>query len=66
MRNEVFSPKANLGIVVRGPMDRLSLFWDGFEDLCREHGLKIAFKTASGSRLWIHEDGNDKHDQEAD
>ncbi len=56
MNQDLFSPKANLGIVVRGPMGSLNAFWDGFEELCREHGLKIAFKTASASRLWVKED----------
>ena len=56
MKSDLFSPKANLGIVVRGHMGSLNAFWEGFEELCREHDLKIAFKTASASRLWVKED----------
>ncbi len=59
MNQDLFLPKANLGIVVRGPMGSLDAFWAGFEELCREHGLKIAFKTASASRLWVKEDKDD-------
>ena len=45
--------------MVRGPMGSLDSFWEGFEELCLEHGLKIAFKTASASRLWVKEDKDD-------
>ncbi len=57
-KEHLLSARANLGIVVRGPMDQLTPFWDDFDRLCLEHGLKIAFKMASASRLWIKEDGN--------
>lgn len=62
----LFSPKANLGIIVRGPMRGLTSFWDGFEALCREHDLRIAFKVASASKLWItgEQDRNEGFNQE--
>ncbi len=52
---DLFGVKANLGLVVRGPMDALRTFDDRVEALVAELGLKIAFKTASASRLWVKE-----------
>ncbi len=59
MKNRVFELKANMGFVVRGPLESLKSLDDRLERFCRELGLKIAYKTASASRLWIQEDGKD-------
>lgn len=64
MRTELFTPKANLGIVVRGPMNSLIDFWESFEALCERHDLKIAFKRASASRLWVKEDDDNGESSE--
>jgi len=50
-----FGFKSNLGLVVRGPMDALRTFDNEVEALCARLGLKIAFKTASASKLWVKE-----------
>ncbi len=55
---DLFAVKANLGFVIRGPLNELTTLSDRLEALCEELGLKIAFKTASASRLWIREDGD--------
>ena len=52
---DLFALKANLGLVVRGPMESLAAFSERVEALVSELGLKIAFKTASASKLWIKE-----------
>lgn len=36
-------------------MDNLAVFSERVESLCSELGLKIAYKTASASKLWIKE-----------
>ncbi len=54
----LFAVKANLGFVIRGPLDELTTLSDRLETLCEGLGLKIAFKKASASRLWIREDGD--------
>ncbi len=55
-KEHLLSARANLAFVVRGPMDHLTPFWEDLERLCQRHRLKIAFKMASASRLWIKED----------
>ena len=50
---DLFALKANLGFVVRGPMENLAAFSERIESLCSELGLKIAYKTVSASKLWI-------------
>ncbi len=52
----LFALKANLGIVIRGPLDGLNQLADHLEDYCEANGLTIALKTASASRLWIREE----------
>ncbi len=54
----LFALKANLGFVIRGPLSDLNQLADHLEDFCEQRGLKIAFKKASASRLWIREDGD--------
>jgi hypothetical protein len=53
--HDLFGLKANLGFVVRGDMETLGTFNARLEALISELGLKIAFKTASASKLWIKE-----------
>ncbi len=60
-RNQ-FSIKANLGFVIRGTLDGLNAFAEHLEELCEERGLKIVFKKASASRLWIKADEDDNHE----
>jgi len=52
---DFFGLKANLGFVVRGDMETLGTFNARLEALVSELGLKIAFKIASASKLWIKE-----------
>jgi hypothetical protein len=47
--------KANVGLVVRGPVAVLRTFDTEVEAICARLGLKIAFKTASASKLWVKE-----------
>ena len=54
-KNDLFALKANLGIIVRGAMNDLSLFADRIEELCKELGLIVCHKQASASKLWIKE-----------
>ncbi len=53
-----FAVKANLGFVLRGPLTEWATLSENLEVRCRELGVKIAFKKASASRLWIREDGD--------
>lgn len=53
--SDLFTVKANLGVIVRGSMSDLSLFADRVEALASELGLSIVHKQASASRLWIRE-----------
>jgi len=48
--------RGSLGVVFRGDVNALSAWADELERLCAERGLTIAFKLASGSKLWIRED----------
>lgn len=55
--DNLFAVKANLGVVIRGPLNGLTTLSERLENLCRELGLSIALKKASASRLWIKGDG---------
>lgn len=52
---DLFSLKANLAVVVRGPMGELPVFAERIESLCVELGLIVVHKQASASKLWIKE-----------
>jgi hypothetical protein len=53
--NVFFALKANLGFVIRGSMNDLSLFAERIESLCKDSGLTVVHKHASASKLWIKE-----------
>ncbi len=55
LSKELTNLKANVGLVVRGPVAVLRTFDTEVEALCARLGLKIAFKTASATKLWIKE-----------
>lgn len=55
---DLFALKANVGFVIRGPLSDLNQLSAHLEEFCESRGLKIAFKKASASRLWIREDGD--------
>ncbi|MCJ2530899.1 MAG: hypothetical protein LN413_01080 [Candidatus Thermoplasmatota archaeon] len=58
---DLFAVKANLGVVLRGSLDELTTISNRLEELCSDRGVKIAFKKASASRLWIKEDGDERN-----
>ncbi len=62
MKSNQFSIRANLGFVIRGPLDGLNAFTEHLEEFCKEHELTIVFKKASASRLWIKADEDDNHE----
>ncbi len=55
---DLFALKANVGFIIRGPLNDLNQLADHLENFCEQRGLKIAFKKASASRLWIQDDGD--------
>lgn len=62
MRDNQFSIRANLGLVVRGTLDALNAIAEHLEEVCKERGLTIVYKKASASRLWIKADEDDNHE----
>lgn len=48
---DVFAVRANVGMVVPGPMESLPVFMEGAERLCSGLGLVLVFERASASRL---------------
>ncbi len=62
MKGNQFSIRANLGFVIRGPLDGLNALAEHLEEICKERGLQIVFKRASASRLWIKADEDDNHE----
>lgn len=53
--SDLFGLKANLAVIVRGPMSDLPIFAERVEALCAELGLVIVHKQASASKLWVKE-----------
>ncbi len=53
---ELFTLKANLGVIFRGPFEELNRMADHLEEYCAANGVTIAFKKASASRLFVKED----------
>ena len=53
--SDLFGLKANLAVIVRGPMSELPIFAERVEAMCTELGLIVVHKQASASRLWVKE-----------